>query len=496
MTLGGLVSGLSLNSARQGLEAEVRGIVYDSRRVEPGFVFVAIHGMRVDGNAFVNRAIAAGAIGIVSTEPRPASIAVPWIQVEDDRAALGALAARFYGNPSERLRLVGITGTNGKTTTAYLVESVLKAAGYSAAVFGTIEYRGPDFRYAAERTTPEASDLQELLKRVADAGWTHAVMEVSSHAIALRRVAALRVDVAVFTNLSRDHLDLHGDMRSYFLEKKKLFTGLDGHPPRVSVLNRDDPQFAELRAVDPTRVISYGFDEGADVHVSRHRFLAGGVEAAFNTPKGSIDLRSALTGRPNLYNIGAAIGVGLALDLPLDAIRSGVEALRHVPGRFEPVEAGQAFLVVVDYAHTDDALDKALRSARELTPGRLIVVFGCGGDRDRSKRPLMGEVAARLSDFAVVTADNPRSERLDAIIAEIRPGFVRAGAEAVKRYVEIPDRREAIRHALSMAKAGDTVVIAGKGHETYQVIGNQTFDFDDRVVARELLDELAAGRNR
>jgi UDP-N-acetylmuramoyl-L-alanyl-D-glutamate--2,6-diaminopimelate ligase len=338
--------------------------------------------------------------------------------------------------------------------------------------------------------------LQELLKRVADAGWTHAVMEVSSHAIALRRVAALRVDVAVFTNLSRDHLDLHGDMRSYFLEKKKLFTGLDGHPPRVSVLNRDDPQFAELRAVDPTRVISYGFDEGADVHVSRHRFLAGGVEAAFNTPKGSIDLRSALTGRPNLYNIGAAIGVGLALDLPLDAIRSGVEALRHVPGRFEPVEAGQAFLVVVDYAHTDDALDKALRSARELTPGRLIVVFGCGGDRDRSKRPLMGEVAARLSDFAVVTADNPRSERLDAIIAEIRPGFVRAGAEAVKRYVEIPDRREAIRHALSMAKAGDTVVIAGKGHETYQVIGNQTFDFDDRVVARELLDELAAGRNR
>jgi UDP-N-acetylmuramoyl-L-alanyl-D-glutamate--2,6-diaminopimelate ligase len=493
MTLGDLVSGLTVVSPTRGLDAVVQGIAYDSRRVAPGFVFVAIRGMQVDGNAFVDRAAAAGAVAIVSTLPAPASTPAVWIQVADDRGSLAALAARFYGNPSERLRLVGITGTNGKTTTAYLVESVLKAAGYSAAVFGTIEYRGPGFRHTAERTTPEASDLQALLRRVVDAGWTHAVMEVSSHAIALKRVFALHFDVAAFTNLSRDHLDLHGDMRSYFLEKKKLFSGMDGPRPRVSVLNRDDPHFAELQAIEPSRVISYGFGTGADVLARRHRFLAGGSEAVFDTPAGPLEIRSGLVGRPNLYNIGAAIGVGLGLDLTLDAIRAGIEALRHVPGRFEAVDAGQPFRVIVDYAHTDDALDKVLRSARELTPGRLIVVFGCGGDRDRSKRPLMGEVAARLADFAVVTADNPRSESLAAIIDEIRPGLARAGAHPGTQYVEIPDRREAIRHALAMASAGDTVVVAGKGHESYQVIGNRTFEFDDRVVARELLDELAAG---
>ncbi|HEX5000191.1 MAG TPA: UDP-N-acetylmuramoyl-L-alanyl-D-glutamate--2,6-diaminopimelate ligase [Terriglobia bacterium] len=496
MTLGGLVSGLGVAPEGESHDTAIRGIACDSRKVEPGFLFVAIRGMRQDGNQFVGRAIASGASAVVSATPRPAEVSIPWIQVSDERAALATIASRFYGNPSERLRLVGVTGTNGKTTTTYLVEAILNAAGSAAAVFGTIEYRGPGFRYSADRTTPEASDLQALLGRVADAGCPYAVMEVSSHAIALQRVAALRFDLAVFTNLSRDHLDLHGDMRSYFLEKKKLFTGLDGHPPRVSVLNRDDPHFAELAAIEPARVISYGFDPAADVRAGEYRFGSDGVEAVFDTPAGALDLRSAMSGRPNLYNIGAAIGVGLGLGLSLEAIRSGVENMRQVPGRFEAVSAGQDFRVIVDYAHTDDALEKALRSARELTPGRLIVVFGCGGDRDRTKRPLMGEAAARLADFAVVTADNPRSEDIADIMAEIRPGLERAGARPGERYVEIPDRREAIDHALCMARAGDTVLLAGKGHETQQTIGSRTFEFDDRAVARELLDELVAKRNR
>jgi UDP-N-acetylmuramoyl-L-alanyl-D-glutamate--2,6-diaminopimelate ligase len=309
-------------------------------------------------------------------------------------------------------------------------------------------------------------------------------------------VGALRFDTAVFTNLSRDHLDLHGDMRSYFLEKKKLFVGLDGNPPRVAVLNRDDPNFAELAAAGAARVVAYGIENAADVHPKRFRLDAGGIEAEFSTPEGAIEIRSVLSGRTNLYNVGAAVGAALALGLPVEAIGRGIGRLKCVPGRFEPIDRGQDFRAIVDYAHTDDALEKVLRAAREITPGRLIVVFGCGGDRDRSKRPAMGEAAARGADFAVVTADNPRSEGIEAIFDEIRPGFVRAGAASGERYAAIPDRREAIRHALGMACAGDTVVVAGKGHETVQVVGDRTFDFDDRIVTRELIDELIVGRNR
>jgi len=495
MKLRDLIAGCNVQAIFGDLETEIPGLAYDSRKVSPGFVFVAVRGMQTDGNQFIPQAIVKGAGGIVSSLPPNEAIAVPWVQVHDEREALACLAANFYCHPTTELQLIGITGTNGKTTTAYIVESVLRAAGHMAAVLGTIEYRGPGIHYAAERTTPESPDLQDFFRRVADAGWRYAVMEVSSHAIELKRASGLRFDVAVFTNLSRDHLDFHGDMRSYFAQKKKLFQGLNGITPRVLVLNHDDPHYRDLRSIDPTRVISYGMESAADIYPLEHDFRWGGTDAIYKTPMGNMEIHSTLVGTPNLYNIGAAIGVAAALGIPADAVGRGIEALPNVPGRFELIQRGQPFRVIVDYAHTDDALEKVLKSAREFTSGQLIVVFGCGGDRDRSKRPLMGAVAANNSDYAIVTSDNPRSEDPASIIGEIEQGLKHAGASPGSNYAVCVDRREAIRLAFDRARTGDTVVVAGKGHETYQTIGKQSFVFDDRVVASELLDELVTGRN-
>jgi UDP-N-acetylmuramoyl-L-alanyl-D-glutamate--2,6-diaminopimelate ligase len=321
-------------------------------------------------------------------------------------------------------------------------------------------------------------------------------MEVSSHAVELKRVQGLHFEVAVFTNLTRDHLDLHGDMRSYFLAKKKLFTGLDGQLPRVLVLNADDPNFAELKAIAPSHVISYAVDNSADIRPVRHG-SGQGTDAVFISPVGELRIQSAtLLGKPNLYNMGAAIGSAVGLGLPAKAIETGIGSMAVVPGRFEPVLAGQSFRVIVDFAHTDDALVRVLQSTREITKGRVLVVFGCGGDRDRTKRPLMGEAAIRGSDFVVATSDNPRSEDPNAILSEVEVGLRRAGGVEGKNYRLLPDRREAIQYALKLASAGDTVLLAGKGHETYQIIGDRSFPFDDRAVARELLDELAAQQSR
>jgi UDP-N-acetylmuramoyl-L-alanyl-D-glutamate--2,6-diaminopimelate ligase len=497
MRLRDVLAGCRVVQTSGDLECEVLGIASDSRQVSPGFAFAAIRGFRIDGNRFALQAIASGAAAVISMSPPPADIPgdakVAWIQVEDDRGALATLASNFYGQPTAKLHAIGITGTNGKTTTSYLVESILKADGKPAAVFGTVEYRGPGFEYQAERTTPEAPELEAMFGKVVEGGWKHAVMEVSSHAIDLKRVEGLHFDVAVFTNLSRDHLDYHKDMRTYFLAKKRLFTGLDGKVPRVMVLNKDDAQFAELFAIAPSHVISYGIDESSDVRPTSYELGWSGIDARFRTPAGEFVVHSSLMGKPNLYNISAAIGVALGLNLPIDAIRAGIERLPVVPGRFEKIATTQPFRVVVDYAHTDDALEKVLETAREITSGRVIVVFGCAGERDRTKRPLMGNAAARLSDLAVLTSDNPRGEDPMSIIREVEVGLHSVPGA---KYRSIADRREAIRFALSSAADGDTVILAGKGHETYQVIGNQTFDFDDRVVVRELLDELAAGRNQ
>jgi UDP-N-acetylmuramoyl-L-alanyl-D-glutamate--2,6-diaminopimelate ligase len=492
MKLRELLEGCSIRTVAGDLDVEILGLAYDSREVFPGFVFCAIRGTRTDGNNFVPKAIARGAVAVVSASPPISSLRMPWIQVEDERAALAGMAGNFFGHPTGKLHLVGITGTNGKTTTTYLVEEILKAADRTAAAFGTIEYRGPGFQFPAERTTPEAPDLEKLFRQVVDAGWEYAVMEVSSHAIAMKRVQELRFEVAVFTNLSRDHLDFHGDMESYFRTKKKLFEGLCGVPPRMMVLNIDDSRYEELRNIDPSRVISYGMQLAADICPLSYHFTWEGTEARYKTPVGEMDVRTSLMGKPNLFNIGAAIGAAVALGVPADAISRGIQQLPNVPGRFEPVNAGQKFRVIVDYAHTDDALLKLMQTASEITAGRLIVVFGCGGERDHTKRPAMGEVAARESDYAIVTSDNPRGEDPMAIIHEIEAGM--AGIDDA-HYQIIVDRREAIRTALTEAREGDTVVIAGKGHETYQTIGSVSYPFDDRAVARELLHELVTGRN-
>ena len=489
MTLRELISGLNARSVTGDLDTEILGLSYDSRHVSAGHLFFAIRGTRLDGNRFMPRAIAKGAVAVVSALDPVQGVAMPWIQVADERAAMATIAGNFYGHPTKDIHLIGVTGTNGKTTTTYIVESILKAAGLPTALFGTIEYRGPAFEFVAERTTPEAPDLEKLFRQVVEAGWRHAVMEVSSHAIDLKRVAGLHFEVAVFTNLSRDHLDFHGDMESYFRTKRKLFEGLTGVRPRFMVLNADDSRYQDLRSIDPARVISYGMEVAADIYPVRYQFGWDATDAMFKTPIGELTVRTYLMGKANLFNIGAAIGVGVALDLPLDAIGRGIQELRQVPGRFELVSAGQPFRVIVDYAHTDDALEKVLKSARAITSGRLIVVFGCGGERDRTKRPLMGKVAVREGDYAIVTSDNPRSEDPAAIIREIEEGM--KGADY---HVEV-DRRSAIRLALTEAKEGDTVLIAGKGHETYQTIGTTVYPFDDRAVAKELLHELNIGRN-
>jgi UDP-N-acetylmuramoyl-L-alanyl-D-glutamate--2,6-diaminopimelate ligase len=490
MKLVELLSDLKTTAIAGDLDTEILGLAYDSRQVAPGFMFVAICGLRADGNRFVPEAIDRGAVAVVSSQRRPAtSAAAAWVQVDDERVALAALAGNLYGHPTHKLHLVGVTGTNGKTTTCYLIESVLRNAGRPASLFGTIEYRGPGFVFPAERTTPEAPDLEKLFQNVVRGGWSDAVMEVSSHAIEMKRVAALRFDVAIFTNLTRDHLDFHGDMESYFRAKKKLFLGVDGQIPRVMVLNMDDPRFEELRSIEPSRVLTYGMQPAAEISPIHYHVDWQGADVTYKTPSGDLHVRTSLMGKPNLYNIGAAIGAGIALDVPNTAIARGIGELPNVPGRFELVNAGQPFRVIVDYAHTDDALEKVLKSAREITSGKLIVVFGCGGERDTTKRRPMGEVAVRESDYAIVTSDNPRTEDPMSIIREIEKGM-----NGVLHAV-IADRKEAIRNAIRAAQAGDTVVIAGKGHEAYQIIGKTSYPFDDRVVARELLYELVSGRN-
>ena len=490
MRLNELLEGIDVQSKTGNLTVEVTGVQYDSRAVEPGMVFVAIHGAQADGNSFIPQALDRGAVAIISENSPSESPA--WIEVASDRGALASLAAGFYNRPTTRMKLVGITGTNGKTTTAYLVESILGSMAVPTAMLGTIDYRFSGYQVKAERTTSEAPDLERLFSLAVEQGCRCAVMEVSSHAIAMRRVDELDFDVVAFTNLSSEHLDFHHGMREYFEAKQRLFTGLSGSPPESAILNRDDPYFEELARSGNSRILSFGVGANADIHPIDCDFGDSGIEMDLETPSGKISLKSTLQGRPNLYNIAAAVGIALAMDCPLDSIAHGVGALDGVPGRFENIDRGQDFRVIVDYAHTDDALAQVLDAVREITTGRVIVVFGAGGDRDRSKRFRMGEVAGKGSDMAVVTSDNPRNEDPLEIIAMITDGLKCAQGE----YESVPDRRQAIARAIEAAAPGDTVVVAGKGHETVQVIGDRALRFDDRDVARDLLDEFNARRNR
>lgn len=462
----------------------VLGIAYDSRRVERGYLFAAIAGEKQDGNRFVPDALERGACAILSARPAPDPPPATWVRVFDDREALALSARNYYSRPDERIRVAGVTGTNGKTTVVYLLESILRAAGEKVCALGTLAYRIGREEIRAERTTPESVDLYRLLDRAAAEGCRHAVMEVSSHSLALKRVAGLRFAAAVFTNLTRDHLDFHGDMEHYREAKSWLFRDLaEGCP---AVVNLDDPASSHFLSVTRGRKVTYGFHSGADVRIESFQPDWKGCNLSLRVMGKALPLRSRLFGRPNASNIAAAVAAAAALGTELDAAAEGVTALKGVPGRLESVEAGLGFSVYVDYAHTDDALANTLNTVRELRPRRLIVVFGCGGDRDRTKRPLMGAAAARLSDLAILTSDNPRSEDPLAIVAEVEKGIRQVTSDPV-RYRVIPDRREAIRSAILEADGGDAVVIAGKGHETYQILRDRTIPFDDREVAREIL---------
>ena len=489
--LHGVLRGRGLIRADDGLRAEaavgaVTGVSYDSRTVTAGQVFVALRGQHADGTAFARQAIERGAAAIVSEQPAPEGVRVPWAMVEDARLALAVIAAAFYRDPSREMQVIGITGTNGKTTTAYLVASIFEAAGVRCGLLGTVAYRIGDVVHEATRTTPEAPDVQALLRQMVDEGCGACAMEVSSHALSLRRVDGMTFAAGVFTNLTRDHLDFHADMDEYFRAKRRLFEMLPRDAP--SLLNLDDPRGSAL--IDAGgRPITYAIGRAADITPGPLSFSLDGLTFDVRTPRGTLHVRSTLVGRPNVYNILAAVATATALDLPFNAIERGVQALAGVPGRFEMVSGKKdEVTVVVDYAHTDDALRNLLETARPLARGRLITVFGCGGDRDRTKRPLMGAVAGRLSDLIVVTSDNPRSEDPNRIIEEIQRGITAdTRKDAGQRLLTIVDRGAAIGKAIELARPGDLVLIAGKGHEKYQVIGNRVLPFDDAAVAREAL---------
>jgi UDP-N-acetylmuramoyl-L-alanyl-D-glutamate--2,6-diaminopimelate ligase len=485
-------------AARAGA-APVTAVAYDSRLVTAGAVFVALRGQQADGSAFARDAIGRGAIAVVSEAPPPAGVQIPWIQVPDARVALAWLAAAYFGNPSDELTLVGITGTNGKTTTSYLLAAIFEAAGVRCGRIGTVGYRVGEREVDAARTTPEAPELQRLLREMVVAQSGACVMEVSSHALSLHRADALRFSAAIFTNLTRDHLDFHRDMEDYFAAKRRLFELLG--PGAIGVSNLDDRRGAELAAIS-SRPVTYAIDAPADVRPARLSLSLEGLSFELRTPRGTLEIRSPLVGRPNAYNILAAAATAMALDVPFSAIERGIAALAHVPGRFQLVSSpNDDVRVVVDYAHTDDALKNLLETARPLASGRVITVFGCGGDRDRTKRPLMGAVAARLSDLVIVTSDNPRSENPERIIDEIKRGIVMPADRAPKGQpaprstpcLSIADRKAAIDRAIHEARAGDLVLIAGKGHEKYQVIGDRVLPFDDVEVAQSALGRRRSG---
>ena len=477
-------------AAAQG-DLEILEIAYDSRQVKPGSLFVAIRGEKTDGNRFVADAAAGGAVAIVSEQPASGAtpVVLPWVQVTDARKALAITAANYFGRPAEVLKLIGVTGTNGKTTTAYLVDSILRAAGCEVGLLGTIGHRMVRETRPASNTTPESLDLQNFLADVVRAGGTHAVLEASSHALAMDRLWGCPFAVAIFTNLTRDHLDYHKTFEEYFAAKRRMFEGTGAPPPAVGIINRDDAYGKQLAGL-ATRTLTYGLEPGADITTRKPAISFSGIECTAETPAGKIEIRSRLVGRFNVYNILAAVGAGVALDLPRDVIASGISQLSSVPGRFERVEAGQPFLVVVDFAHTDDALRNLLATAKELNPaGRIITLFGCGGDRDRTKRPLMGEAAGRASDIVVLTSDNPRSEDPLLIINDAVVGVQRTGT----KFLVEPDRERAIELALDQARSGDIVLLAGKGHETSQVLRDRTINFDDREIARRILRKRGFG---
>ncbi len=497
MQLKDVLEGVQLTSkaANDVLDLPVSGLAYDSRKVSEGFLFFAFSGAKVDGAQFAQAAVSKGAAAVVSDRPKPSGFTSPWVQVAHGRQALALAARNFYNKPDERIALIGVTGTNGKTTSTTLIDAMLRAAGKTTALIGTIEYRLGGRILPAVNTTPESLDLFRMFHELQEAGGTHAVLEASSHALDLGRIYAMRFHTAAFTNLTRDHLDYHETMEAYFAAKQLLFQPRCASAPRFAVINMDDDWGRRVVPAAESEVFWYGIDQNPPL--SRGKVVrASNIHSSFKGLRFDVDvngrkfsLKSPLVGRINVYNILLACSVALAQNLTAEQIQKGLTAMERVPGRFERVEEGQAFMVVVDYAHTDDALRNVITAARGLKPKRIITVFGCGGDRDRAKRPLMGMAAAETSDFVILTSDNPRSEDPLAIINDAMVGLRRFDTP----YIAEPDREKAIRKAIQEAKPGDIVILAGKGHETYQILKDGPIPFDDREVARRILRSAGYG---
>jgi len=467
-------------------DQEITGIAFHSKEVKAGYIFVCIAGMKTDGHIYINEAVKRGARAIVVEKWQDLPNGVSQVAVANTRIALAGLSRIFFNDPTSKLKLIGVTGTNGKTTTTMFIESIFTAAGLTTGILGTIEYKTKNKQLPVERTTPESYDLQSMFSQMVKSGVEVAAMEVSSHAVDLHRIDGCKFDALVFTNLSQDHLDYHGSLQNYFEAKQKLFLDYAGEECAF-IININDIYGKIIADIPNPKKILFGFNESAQVKAQAIRL--GNRESRFTLEldSGSIEIDLKLLGLFNIYNALAAVSVGLSFGLSLEVIKNGLEAVENVPGRFESIDGGQKFSVIVDYAHTPDGLEKALVAAREITKGKLIVVFGCGGDRDRKKRPLMGKVAGTLSDYSIITSDNPRSEQPSAIIAEIERGLKKVTSD----YCINIDRREAIYKAIAIAQENDCIVLAGKGHETYQEFKDQTIPFDDRTIAKEALKEHA-----
>ncbi|MDH5678283.1 MAG: UDP-N-acetylmuramoyl-L-alanyl-D-glutamate--2,6-diaminopimelate ligase [Nitrospinota bacterium] len=466
---------------------QLEGICYDSRQARPGYAFVALRGTKSDGHDFVEEAMARGASTVVVEKEPPGPIpeGVTMVIVTDSRGALARLAEYYYDKPSRKLRLIGVTGTNGKTTVTYILASIIAAAGGRSGRIGTVDYDIMGQSRPSSNTTPESADLQKMMKEIVDLGGQYCMLEVSSHALDQRRVERLRFHEAIFTNLTQDHMDYHGDMNTYFSAKALLFTR---HSPQVAIINTDDPWGQKLLPMIQGKKVTYGMEGKADVRAREVAMTISGLKMKLVTPQGEVAIKSGMVGRHNVYNILASAAAALADGISLGHIAEGVEKCQGAPGRFEKVDRGQPFTVVVDYAHTEDAIKNILAAAREVGPKRIITMFGCGGDRDKIKRPLMGRAAWNNSDMVIVTSDNPRTEDPNAIIGDILKGIPEAGRE--EKLAVMPDRAEAIKAAVSLAQPGDMVILAGKGHEDYQIIGMEKTHFDDREQAGRVLEEI------
>lgn len=474
------------------MDVSVGAITDDSRAVSPHSLFVAVKGEQVDGHEFIPAAIRGGIAALVSQQPVN-EVSLPFVRVDDSKRALGLLGSRFYGDPSSHIRMIGVTGTNGKTTTTYVCKALLEALGNPVGLIGTVVYQLGERTIPATHTTPGSLELQQLLAEMVVGGCTTAVMEVSSHALAQDRTSGCEYDVAVFSNLTQDHLDFHKTMEEYFQAKLRLFTGLNGGGKgnKRAIVNIDDPYGNRIVEQSPVPVWTYALKTRADLRAEAVRLSLQGTTFTAATPVGNIPIESHLVGEHNVYNLLAAIGVALHEGATSSQIREAVARVMNVPGRFERVMAGQPFTVAVDYAHTEDALVRLLTAAETLKSGRIITVFGCGGDRDRGKRPKMGEAAVRYSDVVILTSDNPRTENPLSILEQVEVGVIQALRQRPHvQYRKVPDRREAIEEAVREARSGDIVLIAGKGHEDYQIIGTKKVHFDDREVARNAIERL------